>query len=56
MKKILLFLSVMALAACSQVKECPVLEIEGGKIQGVTADKEGVYVYKGIPSAAPPIG
>ena len=42
MKKILLFLSVMALAACSQVKECPVLEIEGGKIQGVTADKEGV--------------
>lgn len=46
----------MALAACSQVKECPVLEIEGGKIQGVTADKEGVYVYKGIPYAAPPIG
>lgn len=33
----------------------PVLTIEGGQVQGVKADNEGVYVYRGIPYAAPPI-
>ena len=34
----------------------PILTIEGGQVQGVTADLPGVYVYRGIPYAAPPIG
>lgn len=33
----------------------PVLTIEGGQVQGVKADIDGVYVYRGIPYAAPPI-
>ncbi len=32
------------------------LNIEGGQIQGVCAENSGVYVYRGIPYAAPPIG
>ena len=58
MKKIIF--SLLALAAimvgCQQQKsENPVLSIEGGQVQGVEADIEGVYVYRGIPYAAPPI-
>ena len=36
--------------------ECPVLTVEGGQIQGVGTDLPGVFVYKGIPYAAAPIG
>ena len=43
-----------ALAGCSPAN--PVLEIEGGKIQGVESSAKGVYLYKGIPFAAPPVG
>ena len=38
------------------IENNPILEIEGGKIQGVLTDKDGVYAYKGIPYAAPPVG
>lgn len=34
----------------------PVLQITGGKTQGVKTDTEGVLLYKGIPFAAPPVG
>ena len=40
-------------AGCN--KTCPILEIEGGKVQGVSTDINGVYVFRGIPYAAPPI-
>jgi len=43
-------------ASCSAKTELPVLTIEGGQIQGVKTDIEGVAVYRGIPFAAPPIG
>ena len=43
-----------ALAGCRPAN--PVLEIEGGKIQGVESSVKGVYIYKGIPFAAPPVG
>ena len=57
MKKIAVFLSVFAvLTGCCQQKECPVLKVDGGLVQGVTADIPDVYVYRGIPYAAPPIG
>ena len=45
--------------ACNESKEgndCPVLTVEGGRIQGVRAENPGVFVYRGIPYAAPPIG
>ena len=44
----------VALAGCKSAN--PVLEIEGGKIQGVESSVKGVYIYKGIPFAAPPVG
>ncbi len=58
MKQLGLFLSavlsVAAMAACSPAN--PVLQIEGGQIQGVESSVKGVYIYKGIPFAAPPVG
>lgn len=42
----------MGIAASAQT---PILNIEGGQVQGVTTDIEGVIVYRGIPYAAPPI-
>ena len=60
MKKVLLFaLTVLLFVGCQQNQQevnNPVLTIEGGQIQGVLADNPGVYVYRGIPYAAPPIG
>ena len=47
----------LAFAACTtQEPTCPILDIEGGQIQGTTAELDGVFVYRGIPYAAPPIG
>lgn len=62
MKKTLSSLAVLvslALAGCgnqAEQKDCPILDITGGKVQGVAAENEGVYVYRGIPYAAPPLG
>ncbi len=59
MKKFMILLSVLALFGCAQgAKEAnvPVLAIEGGQVQGVVADNPGVFVYRGIPYAAPPLG
>lgn len=56
MKKSILLLSVLAFFACTSEPANPVLTIEGGQVQGVLAENPGVYAYKGIPYAAPPIG
>lgn len=65
MKKLLASLPLLALIACSTdapqktSSECenPILTIEGGQIKGVVADDhQEVFVYRGIPYAAPPIG
>ncbi len=58
MKKLLLTVCALALfVGCNEKKvECPVLSIEGGQVQGVTTDINGVFVYRGIPYAAAPIG
>jgi para-nitrobenzyl esterase len=53
MKKLLLLIGIMLLAACSSE---PVLKIMGGKVQGVETEIPGIYVYRGIPYAAPPVG
>ena len=47
-------LTAVALAGCRPAN--PVLAIEGGNIQGVESSVQGVYIYKGIPFAAPPVG
>lgn len=57
MKKILVVLACMLAALSGKaIDNNPVLSIEGGKVQGVSTDIEGVTVYRGIPFAAPPIG
>ena len=48
-------LALCALVGCSTSENNPVLTVEGGKIQGVKDELPGVYVYRGIPYAAPPI-
>ena len=54
MKKIVsLLAAAIILIGCA--KENPILTIEGGQVQGVEAEIDGVYVYRGIPYAAPPI-
>ena len=53
MKKLLLPLLLLA-AMTAWGEENPVLTIEGGRVQGVTADDHpDVFVYRGIPYAAP---
>ena len=55
MKKLLLPLLLLA-AVSANAAENPVLTIEGGQVKGVFADDHpDVYVYRGIPYAAPPI-
>ncbi|MBE6282313.1 MAG: carboxylesterase family protein [Bacteroides sp.] len=56
MKKWMFILPLLALLGCNKEVNNPVLTIEGGQVQGVLADNPGVYVYRGIPYAAPPIG
>ena len=49
---------LMVMVGCqTQQLQNPVLTIEGGQVQGVFADDNpDVYVYRGIPYAAPPLG
>ena len=56
MKRILILACALAMAACAQKAQSPVLTVEGGQVQGVAADIAGVTVFRGIPFAAPPIG
>ena len=56
MKKRLLLPLLLLAALSANAAENPVLTIEGGQVKGVLADDHpDVYVYRGIPYAAPPI-
>ncbi len=55
MKKIFGLLACIALVACSQAYQTPVLSVDGGQIAGVALEN-GVALYKGIPYAAAPVG
>ncbi len=57
MKKVFLLVLGALVSTLSLKAQNPVLDIEGGKVQGVLADDhKDVYVYRGIPYAAAPIG
>ena len=58
MKRLFFLLPLLAFLACGTTdkSDSPILTVEGGQIQGVSAGAPGVFVYKGIPYAAPPIG
>ena len=47
---------LMGCACSDEDALSPVLTVEGGQIQGVRAECPDVYVFKGIPYAAAPIG
>lgn len=53
--KLLICACIAGLSYCVTAQE-PVLQITGGKVQGVRTTTEGVLLYKGIPFAAPPTG
>ena len=56
MKKVLLPLLLFVAVSAQAADNNPVLTIEGGQVQGVLADDHpDVFVYRGIPYAAPPI-
>ena len=56
MKKLFLPLLLMVAVSANAADNNPVLTIEGGQVQGVLADDHpDVFVYRGIPYAAPPI-
>jgi para-nitrobenzyl esterase len=57
MKNLYLVVSIVLfiMTTCNGI-ENPVIKIEGGQIQGVPSETPGIYVYKGIPYAAPPVG
>ena len=58
MKRITILLAavVTIFSGCSKTETNPILEIEGGKVQGIASETEGVTVYRGIPYAAAPVG
>ncbi|MBQ4168799.1 MAG: carboxylesterase family protein, partial [Bacteroidales bacterium] len=60
MKKLLILAGLLTLlVGCqksAQEQLSPVLTIEGGQVQGVSVDNvKDVFVFRGIPYAAPPI-
>lgn len=57
MKKLIWALAALltAAAGCSH-SDPSVLSVEGGQIQGVQTETPGIYVFKGIPYAAAPVG
>ena len=51
-----LFFAAVLLACMVCCNKQPVINIEGGAVQGVPSATSGVTVFKGIPYAAPPVG
>ena len=53
MKRVLYLVSALCVVACSQPG---VIKVNGGRIQGVPSEKEGVTVFKGVRYAEAPVG
>jgi len=59
MKTIILGVSFLALSACGsdeKPSDAALITTPQGPVQGVSTDDDGLYNFKGIPFAAPPIG
>lgn len=56
MKRNLLALLACVLPLMGILAQTPILNVEGGQIEGASGDVSGLAVYKGIPYAAPPVG
>jgi len=59
-KRATLMGGLIMLSACSGTKESPspdaIVQTVFGKIQGVTTETDGIFNFKGLPYAQPPIG
>ena len=53
-RKLTLLAVLLMLASCAEKN--PVLSVSGGMLIGEQIDGEKIFVYKGIPFAAPPVG
>jgi para-nitrobenzyl esterase len=53
-KLIILFLMVLIMRSPTIKSQLSIVEVEGGKVEGVIED--GIAVFRGIPFAAPPVG
>lgn len=51
-----MFIAAFLLACTFSCNKQPIVDIEGGTVQGVPSAASGVTVFKGIPYAAPPVG
>ena len=51
-----LLITILLLLSAAAGAQTPVIEIEGGKVQGIDSHEPGVALFRGIPYAAPPVG
>lgn len=57
MKNVFKYLMVsLLLIPAAAVAQQPVVNVEGGKLQGVASAEQGVTVFRGVPYAAAPVG
>ncbi len=54
LRAVLALSTILWITSCGQSN--PVLSISGGDVQGVPTESKGIYVYRGIPYAAAPVG
>lgn len=48
--------AAIILSSCAGSKAPAIVTVEGGQLQGVETEYPGVYVFKGVPFAAAPVG
>ena len=51
-----LLITILLLLSAAAGAQTPVIDIEGGKVQGIDSHEPGVALFRGIPYAAPPVG
>ena len=51
-----LIFSILLLLCATAGAQTPIIQVTGGKVQGIDSKEPGVALFKGIPYAAPPVG